>query len=157
MSGPRFYLITNDAARVRLMLSCHEGNMPRSIAVIDNPFDYAAVPDGAQYRCFWFGSRAMVWQFWSFWDVRRRMGGVSGIAEEDWQRILDWVERNRVRPTLRLLYGITFDDEAGDDQASDDQARDSGEPASLPVTETERPATPVMAVPATIPEQTRWL
>jgi hypothetical protein len=89
----------------------------------------------------------MVWQFWSFWDVRRRLGGVSGISGEDWQKILDWAERNRAEPSLRLLYGTP----------SDGEAKDADEAATGPGAETEAPAASSMVMPATIFEQTRWL
>jgi hypothetical protein len=102
--GPRFFLITNRADMVLSMLWCHAKNLPASIAIVEDPFSYAKIPDGAECRGFWHGTRDQVWAWKGFWDVRRLRGGIVGISEEDWGRIMQWVDKNR-RETLTLLYG----------------------------------------------------
>lgn len=109
MSGPRFYLVTNRADLVRRFLWCHAKSVPASIAIVEDPFSYTHIPDGAQCRGFWYGQRDHVWAWKGFWDVRRLRGGILGISTEDWERIMAWVDNNR-RETLALLYGAETED-----------------------------------------------
>jgi hypothetical protein len=109
-SSPRFYLVTNRADMVRAMLWCHAGSLPGSIAIVENPFRYADIPDGAQCRGYWYGTREQVWAWKGFWDARRGRGGISGISEEDWERIMQWAAKNR-HAALTLLYGPDFEEQ----------------------------------------------
>ena len=147
----RFFIITNDGARAARTFYCHLGNLPASIAVVDNPWHFAHVPDGAQVRCLWFGAPGVVAAWEGFWWARRLKGGVEPIDEADWNRILDWAEVHRRAPTLALLYGIGLDEAATADP--DDPAADAG--AAAPAVEQA-----VVAIPdaPTQPEsrKARW-
>jgi len=104
MTAPRFYLITNRADMVLRMLWCHAKSLPPSIAIVEDPFTYSKIPDGAECRGFWYGTRDQVWAWKGFWDVRRLRGGILGISTGDFERIMAWADKNR-RETLALLYG----------------------------------------------------
>lgn len=108
--APRFYLVTNDAARAALILWCHPGNLPPSIAVVADPSDYARVPDGAKCDAHFWGTRAVVESFRALWMERVERGGILGIGIDEWEKIRHWVEHNRRRPALTLLHGATFED-----------------------------------------------
>lgn len=88
--GPRFYLITNDAPRAALQVNCHMGNLPASIAVVDDPFAFTHVPDGAKCISLFWGTRDVVATWGNFWLVRKSRGGIEGISDEEWDRIQAW-------------------------------------------------------------------
>ena len=55
MSGPRFYIVTSDAALAsRRLFWCHPGSVPASIAVRDDPWAFDRIPDGARCRAYWY-------------------------------------------------------------------------------------------------------
>lgn len=113
MTGPRYFLVTNDARRTALVLWCHLCDLPPSIAVVDNPDLMLKIPDRGQLRCFWYGDRFTIAAWESWWTIRRLKGGFEWISEEDWATIMDWAERSRQAPTLALLHGAAPDaDEA---------------------------------------------
>jgi hypothetical protein len=91
----RFHLITNDGPRAALLINCHMGNLPASIAVIDDPALISALPDGALCRAFWFGGADMLAAWEGLWAERKGRGGIFAIAEEDWQKILAWANSPR--------------------------------------------------------------
>lgn len=105
MTGPRYFLVTNDAARCALEIWCHPGNLPPSIVVVDNPDHMLKIPDRAQVRCFWYGTRDFIAAWESWWTIRRLKGGFDWISQEDWDTICDWADRARKAPALRLLLG----------------------------------------------------
>ncbi|MDB5582808.1 MAG: hypothetical protein JWR80_7984 [Bradyrhizobium sp.] len=113
-SGPRFYLITNDAPRAALLVNCHMGNLPGSIAVVDDPFAFAHVPDGAKYRCFFWGTRDVVANWEGFWWARKGRGGVEGISEEEWSRIQAWANDPKRPSPVSVAERPLPEDEGGD-------------------------------------------
>lgn len=129
MKAPRIYLVTNDAARCALELWCHPGNLPPSVAVVDNPDQMLRIPDGVSVRCYWYGTRDTIAAWESWWTQRRLKGGFEWVSQEDWDRVMDWAEANRKAPALRLLYG---DGEAtvGSPAASCPVAMENRQPAA---------------------------
>lgn len=108
--APRFYIVTSDAALAsRRLFWCHAKSLPASIAVIDDPWSFARIPNGAQCRAYWYWRRtreeATGWE--SIWSERVAKGGIEWISEEDWERIMLWVDKNR-RETMELLHGPDF-------------------------------------------------
>jgi hypothetical protein len=90
MTGPRFFLITNDGPRAALAVNCHMGNLPPSIAVVDDPTRYADVPNGAKCLGLWYGSDSLVAPAKNLWLARRDRGGIDFISDDVWDRILAW-------------------------------------------------------------------
>jgi hypothetical protein len=102
---PRIFLITNDGPRAALIFWCHMGNLPPGIVIVDDPWKFAAVPNGSKCRAFWFGN-ADVTQAWeTLWWERKGKGGIEGISEEEWAAVQAWADVNRKRPTILLLHG----------------------------------------------------
>lgn len=105
MTGPRFFIITNDGPRAALNINCHMGNLPPSIAVVDDPMTFALVPDGGKFLALWFGDEDAVRGWRAFWSERLDRGGLEGISNEEWDKILAWAKSpNRPDPT-RVLGG----------------------------------------------------
>lgn len=135
MTAPRYFLVTNDAARAALEIWCHPGNLPPSIAVVDDPDLMLKLPRGAQVRCYWYGTRATIAAWESWWTVRRLQGGFDWISTEDWDRIADWAEECRRRPALRLLLGIDIGAGDGPGRGGDvPPAAAMAAPVTAPVT-----------------------
>lgn len=153
MTAPRFFLVTNDAGRAALELWCHPGNLPPSIAVVDNPDHMLKIPNGAQVRCYWYGTPEERTPWENFWTIRRVQGGFDWISEEDWSTIMDWAERSRKAAVLRLNSGIDL---------ADLPAPSGGDAPALPVPEiatANRFLSPPAAAPAVAPptrKGTKW-
>lgn len=109
MTAPRIYLVTNDAARCALELWCHPGNLPLSVAVVDNPDHMLRIPNGVSVRCYWYGTRDTIAAWESWWTQRRLKGGFEWVSHEDWEIIMQWAEKSRKAPSLKLLFGIEPD------------------------------------------------
>lgn len=105
MSAPRFYLVTNDAPLAALEIWCHPGNVPHWIAIVDHPDGMMKLPNGAVVRCYWYGTRATIAAWESWWTGRREKGGIQFIEQSDWEKIEAWAEEHRKWPSLKLLTG----------------------------------------------------
>jgi hypothetical protein len=112
MTAPRIYLVTNDAARCALELWCHPGNLPPSVAVVDNPDQMLRIPDGVSVRCYWYGTRDTIAAWESWWTQRRLKGGFEWVSQEDWERVMQWAEKSRKAPCLLLNQGIGAEEAA---------------------------------------------
>jgi hypothetical protein len=102
---PRIFLITNDGPRAALIFWCHMGNLPPGIVVVDDPWKFAAVPNGSKCRAFWFGNGDVTQAWETLWWERKGKGGIEGISEEEWAAVKAWADVNRKRPTILLLHG----------------------------------------------------
>lgn len=145
MNGSRYFLVTNDAARCALEIWCHAGNLPPSIVVVDNPDHMLKIPNGAQVRCFWYGTRDFIAAWESWWTIRRLKGGFDFISCEDWDTICDWAERARKAPALRLLLGEDRAEEIC--QSIRVETATVGLPAAIPVAEEVIPAAAIIDQP----------
>lgn len=106
MKAPRFYFITNDAERAAREFSCHPGNLPAWMAVLDSFDAWLKIPAGAKCMGLWYGTRAEMDGWRNAWSTRRDRGDLVGIAPEELDKIHAWARDNRARDTLRLLYGV---------------------------------------------------
>lgn len=136
MSTPRFHIVTNDAARAALVFSCHKGNLPSWLVVIDEPERMLALPDGAKVRCYWFGSRETRTPWEGFWSIRKERGGLEWISEDEFLKIMAWVDEHRAGPSRLLLHG---EDGSAITQAAE-PIPDVEEAAASPDTTVNQPA-----------------
>lgn len=105
MTAPRFYFITNDLPRAALEFSCHPGNLPHWLAVLDNVDAWMRIPDGSKCMGLWYGSAADLEGWRNVWNTREARGGIDRISVEELDRILAWAETARAAPSNALLYG----------------------------------------------------
>jgi len=105
MTQPRFYIITNDAPRAMLRFSCHAGNLPGWIAVLDSFDDWMKIPSGATCMALWFGTSAELEGWRNAWSARKERGDLVGMTGDDLGKIEAWFEVNRAAPSMALLYG----------------------------------------------------
>lgn len=125
MSQPRFFIITNDAARAMLRFSCHTGNLPGWIAVLDSFDDWMKIPSGANCMGLWFGTAAELEGWRNAWAVRKERGDLFGITGDELGKIDAWFETNRAAPARALLYGECDDVPVEVSPSHDDALRPS--------------------------------
>lgn len=133
VAGPRYYLVTNDGPRAALQVCCHLGNLPPSIAVIADAFDFLRIPDGAKWLGFWYGPKDITDSWRNFWDERRYRGGLEPISAEEWDRIQAWADEHRRKPARALLYGEDRNEAAAAAMPGQPSRAEASASASVPV------------------------
>ena len=129
MTGPRFYFVTNDADRAAREFSCHAGNLPYWIAVLDSFDDWMKIPAGSKCMGLWYGSAAELDGWRNAWAVRKERGDLIGVEPWELDTIRGWVKEHRERDNLRLLYGIGSDPDGieSDHEGIEPEAKEAAE------------------------------
>jgi len=91
-------IVTNDPEKAIVeALDCPIEDKPKWLRLMSDPVDILAIPKGTKCFGVFFSGRKRLTGAELAWRDRRMSGGLDYLADQDWDRILAWIERYRVK------------------------------------------------------------